>query len=417
MTTPVPASIPVKPRHERGAATLLMVMGLVLLATLASAWSSRAVLMDLVGSRTREQAQQARNAAQAALATALAEVMRAFDPSSAWDPFADPLLRVACPGDLQGSRWQCVQWPLATGTEFNGWRLGVVAARDLVASPHVWQLRSSAQALAGHGQAFSRESLLVPALAPAPEPAPEAALLLNGCFSAAPGSGWQVCPASPGGQVCTGSSTSAAVDSHFVPDTDGNGMISATERNSCLALTPTQLPGGGSLLGPDRPASRSPCTRAVWRHVLGEMTPAQLKAWSEAQASHGLHAQSMPPRSIYWIDSPADWTQSLGSPQAPVLLVFSSQACAVRCPRLAAGTQIHGTVFVDAGCRDEPLQGWQAGAIDGLLAIEGGLTAVSGSSQVRARAYARQAFSLHWPEGVDARQVQAVAGSHREGAP
>ena len=405
------------PRHEQGAATLLLVLGLVLLATLASAWSSRAILMDMVSSRTREQARQARNAAQAALATAQAEVMQAFEASSGGDLFADPSLRVACPGDLQGPRWQCARLPLAAGAEVNGWRLGAIAARDLIASPHVWQLRSSARATSGHGQASARESLLAPVLSPVPMPAPEAALLLNGCFSASPGSVWQICPANPSGQSCSGSTAATAVYSHFVPDTDGNGMVSSPERSTCLALTPAQLPGGGSLTSPDRPTSRSPCSHAVWRSVLGEMTQAQLKAWSDAQADNGLSAQSQPPRSIYWIDSPADWTQSLGSPQSPVLLVFSSQACAVRCPRIAAGTQIHGTVLVDAGCRDEPLQGWQAGAIDGLLAIEGGLTAVAGSSQVRARAYARQALSLHWPQGVDPSRVQAIAGSHREGSP
>ena len=36
---------------ERGAATLLLVLGLVLLATLASAYSSRAVLADLLASQ------------------------------------------------------------------------------------------------------------------------------------------------------------------------------------------------------------------------------------------------------------------------------------------------------------------------------------------------------------------------------
>ena len=72
---------------------------------------------------------------------------------------------------------------------------------------------------------------------------------------------------------------------------------------------------------------------------------------------------------------------------------------------------------MDAGCDDEKLRGWQAGTIDGRLAIEGGLPAVTGNGLVRARSYSRQAFSLPWPPGIDARQVQRVAGSHREGAP
>jgi hypothetical protein len=52
-----------------------------------------------------------------------------------------------------------------------------------------------------------------------------------------------------------------------------------------------------------------------------------------------------------------------------------------------------------------------------LLAVEGGLRAVWGHSLIRARDYARQAFVLHWPEGMDPRQVQRIPGSHREGPP
>lgn len=403
--------------HELGAATLLMVLGLVLLATLASAWSSRVVLMDLLTSQTRDQAQQARHAAQAALATAQADVLNAFAQPMAQDLFSDKALGTACPSDLKGPRWQCAHLPMAAGTEASGWQLGAIAGRDLVTAPHLWQLRASAQASSGRGQAAVRESVFAPVVAPAPTETPGAALLLNGCFSASVGSSWLVCPLNSGGQTCTGSTSAPAVYSHSVPDTDGNGTLSVAERNACLALAPANLPGGGTLLVSIASANRSPCQRRAWQSVLGDTTASQLKAWSDAQANNGLHSMSQPPRSIYWIDSPADWTQNLGSAQAPVLLVFSSQACAVRCPRIAAGVQIHGTVFVDAGCDDEKLRGWQGGTIDGLLAIESGLTAVTGNSLVRARAYARQAYDLHWPAGMDPRQPQRVAGSHYGGAP
>ena len=407
---------PALQERQSGAATLLLVLGLVLLATLASAWSSRAILMDMVSSRTREQARQARNAAQAALATAQAEVMQVFEASSGGDLFADPSVRVACPGDLQGPRWQCARLPLVAGAEVNGWQLSAIAARDLITSPHVWQLRSSARATSGHGQAFARESLLAPLLSPVPMPAPEAALLLSGCFSALPGSAWQICPANPSGQSCSGNTAATAVYSHFVPDTDGNGMVSSSERSSCLALTPAQLPGGGSLASPDRPTSRSPCSHAVWRSVLGEMTPTQVKAWSDAQADNGLHAQSQPPRSIYWIDSPADWTQSLGSAAHPVLLVFSSLACAGRCPRLSADSRIWGTVYLDAGCDDEKMRGWQGGWIEGQLVVESGLPEWH-SATLWARSYGRDGYILNWPDGIDASRVQRVNGSWSEGSP
>ena len=403
-------------KQQGGAATLLLVLGLVLLATLASAWSSRAVLMDMLGSQSRGQAQQARLAAQAALATAQADVLQAFAAPVAQDLFASSAPD-ACPPDMKGPRWQCARLPMSAGAAMNGWELGAIAIRDVLDSPHVWQLRATVRSASGRGSAGVRESVFTPVLGPAPGDTPPAALLLNGCFSAAPGSNWQLCPSTPSGSACTGSTSSLVIQSHFVPDTDGNGTISSAERDACLALGPAQLPAGGTRIGPARVASRSPCNRASWHSVFGSTTPEQIKAWSDAQARNGLHPHSLPARSIYWIDSPADWTQSLGTAQAPVLLVFSSQACAVRCPRLAAGVQIHGTVFVDADCRDERLQNWQAGTIDGLLAIEGGLQAVTGPSLIRARPEARQAFSLHWPKGMDARQVQRTPGSYREGSP
>ena len=65
---------------ERGATTLLLVLGLVLLATLASAYSSRAVLTDLLASQGLARAAQARLAAQAALATAEAALLETRAP-------------------------------------------------------------------------------------------------------------------------------------------------------------------------------------------------------------------------------------------------------------------------------------------------------------------------------------------------
>lgn len=403
--------------QQRGAATLLLVMGLVVLATLASAWSSRAVLMDLLGTQARGQALQARYAAQAALATAQADLLQMQGASLAHHPFADPALRRPCPDGWPGPRWQCARLPLGAGPTLPGWDLQALAMRELISAPHVWQLQAWARAASGAGHAQARASLFVPVLAPAPAQVPAPALLVNGCWPAGASSRWQLCPAQDAAPACTGSSTSPVVQSLFVPDTDGNGQITPAEVATCLALPPQSLPGGGTVSAPAWPVGRSPCNRAAWRHVFGDIQPWQLQAWSQAQADNGLHPNSQPARTIYWVDSPSDWTLSVGSPQSPVLLVFSSQACAVRCPRIAAGVQVYGTVFLDAGCEDEKLRGWQAGTIDGLLAVEGGLPEAGGEGLIRARRDARQAFSLHWPAGIDARTMQRVAGSQREGSP
>lgn len=402
---------------QRGAATLLMVLGLVLLATLASGLSSRAVLMDLLTTQSFGQSLHARHAAQAALATAEAQILQIFDstaPPQTW-PLSNP--KVVCPAPWRSPRWQCATLPLSRQSTLGDWSLQAMLIRDLLDAPHVWQVQAQAKHASGRGQAVVNSSVFVPVLPPVPGNTPAPALLLNGCIRESTGHRWQLCPSSASAQACSGRSAATALFSHFVPDSNNDGTISVAERSACLALSEGSLPGGGSLVGPQRAVQRSPCNRATWRSVFGEVSEAQLQAWSQAQADHGLHALSQPARSIYWVDSTADWTQNLGRPEAPVLLVFSRLACAQRCPRIAPGVQIHGTVFVDAGCEDEKLRGWQAGTIDGLLAIEGGLTETTGSSMVRARGYARQAFSLHWPAGIDSRQVQRVAGSYHTGAP
>ena len=401
---------------QRGAASLLLVLGLVVLATLVSGLASRAVLMDLLTTQARGQSLQARHAAQAALAAAEADLLLAFGQMPATDPFADASMRTPCPDGFAGPRWQCARLPLAAGSTWGPWRLEADAVRDVVAAPHVWQLNARAQRTPGQGQAGIRSTVFVPVLHPLPADAAPVAMVLNGCLSISPGSQWQLCPTTSG-PACSSGGTAAVIWSHFVPDSDGNGMLSSAERDACLALPPNSLPAGAIVRGPAAPVGRSPCNRASWRSILGDITPEQLRAWSDAQAANGLHSLSQPARSIYWVDSPADWTQSLGSPQAPVLLIFSREACAQRCPRMASGVQIHGTVFLDAGCDDEKLRGWQAATIDGLLAVEAGLPMVAGFGLVRGQAYARQALSLTWPEGIDPMQVQRVNGSLRGGTP
>lgn len=400
---------------ERGGATLMMVLALVLLATLASAYSSRSVLTEQLVSQGLDRTVQARLAAQAALATAEAELLTLVSSHQLNDAFS--LQPFPCGEDLRGSQWQCSLMRLPQNPSETAWVYSVRLARDLIASPHVWQLRASASAVAGFANASTQQSVFMPVMAKAPSDAPMSALILNGCANESPGSQWQICPLGQSGPVCTGAATGSVVHTHFIPDLDKDGHISIAERNSCMAFSTASLPGGGLLTSASTPSHRSPCNRAAWRSAFGDITPEQLKAWSEAQAAHGLHAHSQPQRNIYWIDSPGDWAQSLGSPEEPVLLVFSQQACAGKCPRIANGVHIHGTVYVDAGCDDEKMRGWQAGWIEGQLVIEAGLPDLAGISRIWARSAGRKAFELSWPRGMDHTRAQRVPGSRKEGGP
>ena len=395
---------------QRGAITLLVAIALVALAALASFYSSRSVLIEQIAGQNHASAAQSRLGAEAALAWAQADI------ASRRAPF-EPMLTqpTPCPADAQGPQWQCAALAVPPHPALSQ-QASVTAVRDLVMAPHVLTLNAQAALTGQNSQAWVRESLFMPVLAPAPGDAPQAALVLNGCVSEAAGVSLRVCPLSKSGQACSGSASAPVVQTFFVVDTNRNGSISSAEKTACMALSSSSLPGGGTRSGPNTAVPRSPCNRAAWRSVLGDITAQQLQDWSAAQERNGLHAMSSPPRTIYWTDSPADWGQSVGTPETPALLVFSDKACALRCPRIAPGVHIHGSVVLDTGCDDEKMRGWQGGWIEGQLVVESGLPEWR-SATLWARAYGRNAYILDWPEGIDASRVQRVNGSWSEGTP
>jgi hypothetical protein len=127
------------------------------------------------------------------------------------------------------------------------------------------------------------------------------------------------------------------------------------------------------------------CTPIEWRTQFGNITPAQLKAISTAQAQNGLTSVSQPSRTVYWIDSPLTWTQSLGTNSSPVVLIFSDTACALQCPQIASQAAITGMVyFQSANACQNPV------ALHTLNA---------------------EAYHFDWPIGIDASKVQRVSGS------
>jgi len=394
---------------QSGAITLLVAIGLVILASLTSFYSTRSVLMDQLASQNHARAKQAQLAAEAALASAQALLLA--NPPHGLLNHPTP-----CPKGLIGFQWQCSALGPMAHPALPQAQLSAIAARDLLTSPHVITLHASARMAGQHSQALVRESLFSPTVAPAPTLAAPAALVLNGCVSESAAAKLRVCPLTSQGPACASSAKGPAVLSHWAADTNGNGSLSTEEKNACMALSAASLPGGGSQNGPDTASPRSPCTRAAWRSVLGDITDAQLQAWSTAQERNGLTAHSTPARTIYWIDSPADWQDNVGSVDNPALLVFSAQACAQRCPRIGAGVRIHGSVLLDSGCNDDKMRGWQAGTIEGQLVVESGLPEWR-SGTVLARPEGRNAYILNWPQGIDATRLQRIHGSWSEGMP
>lgn len=396
-------------RDQDGAITLLVAIGLVVLASITAFFSARSVLIDQLASHNHARSSQARLAAEAALASAQSTLMQSPNVGDFMHK------RTPCPAIMNGPEWQCSDIAVAPLPDLSETTFSVVAVRNLVLSPHVVTLLASARLTGQNSHAQVRESVWVPALSPAPANAPLAALVLNGCVNEAPGARLQVCALSSSAPACTGSALSPAVLSFFMPDSTNDGFISDEEIRACLALSPATLNGAG-LSTPSHALPRSPCTRSSWQHVLGSVSDAQLQAWSDAQERNGLTAHTTPPRSVYWVDSPAPWQASVGSASHPVLLVFSAAACAVRCPHIDAQARIVGSVVFDSGCIDEKMRGWQGGTVEGQLVVESGLPDWTAGT-VLASPKAHNAFNHHWPQGMDATAPQRVNGSWSEGAP
>lgn len=360
---------------QSGAISLLVAISLTLLASLASFYSARSVLVDRLASHNQSQAAQARLAAEAALAWARAEMQRQHASSQAPPVWGPGTSTAPCPAAFSGPRWQCVALQPPAHPGLPEAVAKVLAVRDLIRSPHVAQLLASASLKDGTSRAQVQAQVFIPTVAPAPPHPNTAAVVLHGCTLAA----------KPSTQMAASSGTS----------------------NTGASTCPTST----------SPPSPGTCTPAAWTSVLGDITPDQIWAWSEAQSRNGLNALSQPARSVYWVDSPATWSQSLGSAEAPVLLVFSDQACAQRCPSMAAGVRVVGTVVLQTQCQDDRARAWHAGHIEGQLVVASGLPELQASSRIEGRELAQAPYRLPWPAGMDARQVQRVPGSWREGGP
>ena len=165
-------------------------------------------------------------------------------------------------------------------------------------------------------------------------------------------------------------------------DQPGAGSRATVQQSLYIPISAPWTPPVSAPAPQPEPAE---CTPIEWRTQFGNITPAQLKAISTTQAQNGLTSVSQPSRTVYWIDSPLTWTQSLGTNSSPVVLIFSDTACALQCPQIASQAAITGMVyFQSANACQNPV------ALHTLNA---------------------EAYHFDWPIGIDASKVQRVSGS------
>ena len=157
-----------QPDHQQsGAITLLVTIALVLLASLASFYSTRSVLLDRLAGNNQLHTTQARLAAEAALAWARADLDKQYGAHGRGPGFWQHAAQVPCPADHAGPRWQCSSITGPVHPDMPGTALQVLALRDLLSAPHVTQLHATARLTnqAGLGQVTA--SVFVPTVAPA----------------------------------------------------------------------------------------------------------------------------------------------------------------------------------------------------------------------------------------------------------
>ena len=404
-------------RIHRGAITLLMVTLLVLLTSMVGLFTARSVMAERFSANNGLWAAQSQHAAQAALETALAQIEQSFStlPNTFWSTH-DPQ---QCVSGHIGLEWQCRSLLLDTGWDAQGHTLQVRVMRDIVNAPHVALVHAQARHMSNHSFAQVQESVYLPTAGPIGAANKATPLLTQGCVSEAIAGSTHFCPPGSNQAGCRGNGQfiGMAIQSLFAPDLDGNGVISNSEQQACLRVNSSSLQGGALVtpVAATPPPDPAACDATVWTSLFGQTTPAQIQAISQAQALKGLSATTQPARTIYWVDEPGDWTQSVGTDTSPVLLVFSAAACVSQCPRIGPNVRIVGSVFLDTQCLDSRAAQWQSGSVTGQVAVTSGLPDLQAGSQFIWLAQHRQAFDWPWPAHIDATRVQRVRGSWKSG--
>ncbi|KGE03655.1 hypothetical protein HRUBRA_01746 [Pseudohaliea rubra DSM 19751] len=86
------------------------------------------------------------------------------------------------------------------------------------------------------------------------------------------------------------------------------------------------------------------------------------------------------PDAVKVVDSSANWHQSLGSADEPVIVFFTEEA---GCPKINGNTTIHGLVYFET--RDCQANGWGKATIYGSVAFAGAPTKLSANTEFHAR--------------------------------
>ena len=450
-------------RRQTGVAALFGSVTLVLLASLATIYGSRSVQFEQMDSNNQYWATQAHEVAQSGVEHAIAwfkSKTSATDLNNFWVASSTAN---ACPNGISGVQWQCFNMSSQTGVAVTDYTVDVRLGRDVVDAPNVATIQSTATNTSNNARATVVQKVYLPVVGNTPgstQAGTNAPLVTNGCTSGITGNP-DICPRSATGSpcpttasclcnrgtcsgncscsgscsagTCSGNGTCStgigtcgvcnctvgtAIHSLYVPDYNSDGIIAQTEINQCLDLGHLDIHSGSrtsvSATATPSPTASGSCNNAAWNEIFGTTTKAQMQALSAAQAAAGLTDSTTPRRTVYWIDSTSNWHDSLGSATEPVILIFSSTACASDCPKINGSPTIYGTVFLDTQCDGTRANGWGGAEIYGTVAIESDMSDLNANTEIYFNGNTGSAFPPSLPPAYDSNQVQRVSGSWKD---
>ena len=149
---------------------------------------------------------------------------------------------------------------------------------------------------------------------------------------------------------------------------DAGPVLSASGDAGCLYSGGTNL-HGGTLQGEVFPVD------GLWDYVFSV-------SHDELQALATEQVAALPTQRDYWWAtaddlSAGEWRQSIGSPQRPIILVIPAE---LGCPRFSGGAEIVGLIYIEADCTGAPA--WGDVYLYGSLAVIGQFNSLGPTSHL-----------------------------------
>ena len=331
-------------RRQRGIATLFMTLAALFLITIATLFAKKTAVFELLNSANQYRYTQALAAAQGGLDFAMAWLGTNGNPNAS--PYTLPAGGAGAVWVADASR------PPFNERNSTSITLAPLGSPSYVVTVVLWRhdtrprLVEIVATAAGEASATVRQMVDVNALGFFTPSLPS--LVVKGCVSNVTGT-----PSISGPMLLDNGAIPAAT-------CFDQGHFTTTDP---ATFGPFPLPSG----------SAPSAAGGAWQMLFGDLGRGDMLQLANAQPG----GQTGGP--IYYFsntpgypstDAPNNWTQSLGTDTAPVILIFDSPTMD-NCPKVTGGTIIYGIVYCRIGL---DMQGWGGTHIYGTLATDTNVT-------------------------------------------